>query len=76
MSIKGEYEGKNFYAWRWVGGGYNSCRADSMSEALRKATAMGEPEARRTVTLVPIPATILEGKAAEDFVALEAASWD
>lgn len=28
------------YLWNWVGGGYNSCRAQDRSEALKKGNTM------------------------------------
>ena len=28
------------FLWNWVGGGYNSCRAENRSDALKKGNAM------------------------------------
>jgi hypothetical protein len=43
------------YIWDWQGGGYNSCRADSIEEATAKAVAMGKPTpGGMTVTLIPV----------------------
>ena len=38
------HQGKHLYKWNWVGGGYNQCRADSKSQALRRARALGRPD--------------------------------
>ena len=42
------------YIWDWNGGGYNTCNAASLSEAISIAKKIGEPNDVKTVHLHPI----------------------
>ena len=53
---------KQLWAWHWVGGGYNSCRAKNRDEAIKKARSM--------CSLVPNLDT-LRPMSTEEFRALE-----
>lgn len=57
-----KWQGRTLYAWRWVGGGYNWCRADSRKQAARKAALMGSSH------LVMDAKTLVSGAAADRLV--------
>lgn len=43
----------NLWSWEWIGGGFNSCHANSKEEAIQKAYEMGVAKGHREVTLLP-----------------------
>lgn len=42
------------YVWEWVGGGYNSCHAETLEIAKEMARIMGLPSREGGTTLVPV----------------------
>lgn len=66
---KSRYDGSEVYAWNWVGGGYNWCRANSIEEAIEK----GEDGCDWKMQIKRD--SIVTGKEAEAFIAEMDRAW-